>query len=215
MLRSFGLYRTGAFRKLGMPVKRALAAHRFTLVVGVIVMAAVAVLVGLWVVRPSTMAPAGTRSWPLYVQVISDSTGEPVAGLRVRASALPSADTYAIAPSAGPVPPECVVAVPSGSAVLGDGMVLLPNGSTVTYPTCKIDVYLTNSTGGVRIEALAVDYCLIVVEYPASPQGTCRGGCAWDVVEVHSRPIAYVTVTIPSGNFTVNTGDEGRTRVLG
>jgi hypothetical protein len=181
------------------------------ILIGLGVAASLTVVVVSAGLGPFATTPPGTRSPTLYLQVISDSTGKPAAGLRVRASAVPSAETYARLPGgSGPVPVECVQEVPSGSYVLGDGVVVFPNGTTVTFSTCKIDVYITNSTGGVRIDALGAEYYLLVVEYPSSPPGTCRLGCTYEVVDVHSRPITYVTVTIPSGNFTVNAADEQR-----
>jgi hypothetical protein len=132
----------------------------------------------------------------LLIRVVNGSSGQPVAGVRALAGPASSADDMALTPG-GPTLKECVHGVPSGSDVLGNGTVVLPNGTHVTYPTCPLKTYTTNSSGLVSIPESEGEY------YFFSVGGMLMPSFVYGIVRLSGVGETYVTVTWPNGNYTV------------
>lgn len=142
-------------------------------------------------VSQSEPAPAG-----LLIYVVNGSSGLPVAGVRVLAGPASSADDMALTPG-GPTLKECVHGVPSGSDVLGNGTVVLPNGTEIAYPACPLKTYTTNSSGSVSIPEVAGEY------YFFSVGGMPTPSFVYGVVRLSQVGETHVTVDWPNGNYTV------------
>jgi len=132
----------------------------------------------------------------LFVQVIRDNSMLPVADMTVVAGPAPSKDDIGLTPG-GPTLKECVHEVGSGSTVLLNGTVVYPNGTRTTFPICPLKVYSTNSSGWVSIPEAAGQFYFFTVG-GVSPTYTGYG-----IIELFQNKATYVTVSVPSGNYTV------------
>jgi hypothetical protein len=142
-----------------------------------------------------SVSQSGTAAG-LLIHVVNETSGQPATGIRVLAGPASSADDIALTP-AGPTLKECVHGVPSGSTVLGNGRVLLPNGTEIAYPPCPLETYTTNSTGWVSIPEAAGAY------YFFSVGGMAMAYNVYGVVQLSQGEATYVTVNWPNGNYTV------------
>jgi hypothetical protein len=144
------------------------------------------------------VSQSGTAAAGLLIHVVNETSGQPVPGIRVLAGPASSNDDIALTPG-GPTLKECVHGVPSGSAVLGNGTVVLPNGTEITYPACPLKTYTTNSTGWVSIpEALGGYYFFNV-------GGMAAAYNVYGILQLSQRGETRVTVSWPNGNYTVTT----------
>ena len=144
-----------------------------------------------FLVSQSGTAPAG-----LLIHVANETSGQPVSGIRVLAGPASSADDIGLTPG-GATLKECVHGVPSGSMVVGNGTVVLPNGTEITYPACPLKTYTTNSTGWVSIPEAAGGY------YFFNVGGMATAYSVFGVVHLFQGQETHVTVKWPNGNYTV------------
>lgn len=143
-------------------------------------------------VEPSSEAAVGG----LQIHVVQDISGQPVSGMTVVAGPASSKDDIALTPG-GPTLKECVHGVPSGSAISNNGSTaVLPNGTTVTFQSCPVRTYTTNGTGWVSIPGASGPYFFFEV-------GTLQGEGAFGIVQLFYGRTTYLTVHVPSGNYTV------------
>jgi hypothetical protein len=132
----------------------------------------------------------------LFVQVIRDNSMQPVADMTVVAGPAPSKDDLALTPG-GPTLKECVHEVGSGSTVLPNGTVIYPNGTRTTFPICPLKVYSTNNSGWVSIPEAAGQFYFFKVG------GVAPTYTGYGIIELFQNKATYVTVSVPSGNYTV------------
>ena len=140
----------------------------------------------------------GTGANGLVIHVVNDTSGVPVAGIRVLAGPASSKSDIAFTPG-GPTVKECVHDVPSGSSVLANGTVIFPNGTAETYPACPLVTYTTNSSGWVSIPEAAGTY------YFFNVGGMASANNVYGIVQLSQSAETRVTVNWPNGNYTVTT----------
>jgi hypothetical protein len=142
------------------------------------------------------VSQSGTAAAGLLIHVVNETSGQPVTGIRILAGPASYSDDIALTPG-GPTLKECVHGVPSGSTVLRNGTVVLPNGTEIAYPSCPLETYTTNSTGWVSIPGAAGAY------YFFNVGGMATAYNAYGVVQLSQGEATYVTVNWPNGNYTV------------
>jgi len=142
-----------------------------------------------------SVSQAGTPQAGLLIHVVNETSGHPVAGIKVLAGPASSADDIALTPG-GPTLKECVHGVPSGSAVLGNGTVVLPNGTRISYPACPLETYATNSTGWVSIQEASGMYFFNV-------GGMAGAYNVYGIVKLSQGVETDLMVDWPNGNYTV------------
>ncbi len=150
---------------------------------------------GTLVVLHFLVASSGTAAGGLQVHVVQDGSGQPVAGRTVVAGSTSSKDDIALTPG-GPALKECVHEVPSGSTVMGNGKVVLPNGTVNTISYCPPKTYTTNGTGWVSIPDATGQYYFFEI-------GTLQAMSAFGIIDLSQNGPTYLTVHVPSGNYTV------------
>jgi len=143
-----------------------------------------------------TVTQNGGGGAGLLIHVLNDTTGQPMAGVRVIAGPASSMNDTVYTPG-GPTVKECVHQVPSGSSVLANGTVVLPNGTMLTFPTCPLSSYSTNSTGWVTISGITSTYYFF---YAGNAMSSFN---SFGIVQLFHGEATYVTVKAPSGNYTV------------
>jgi hypothetical protein len=95
----------------------------------------------------------------LLIHVVNETSAQPVSGVPVYGGPVSSPDDIGPTWANTWTLDECVHGpAPSGSVVLANGTVALPNGTEITYPTCPLKSYTTNSTGWVSIPNAAGRY---------------------------------------------------------
>ena len=143
-----------------------------------------------------TVTQNGEAGASLLIHVLNDTTDQPVAGIRVLAGPASSMNDTVYTPG-GPTVKECVHQVPSGSSVLANGTVVLPNGTMLTFPTCPLSSYSTNSTGWVTISGITSTYYFF---YAGNVMSSFN---SFGIIQLFQGEGTYVTVRAPSGNYTV------------
>lgn len=141
---------------------------------------------------------AAPQAAGLQIHVINETSGQPVSGVRVVAGPVSSPNDLALTP-AGPTLNECVHQVPSGSTVIGNGSVVLPNGTTVTFPACPLTTYTSDSSGYVSIPEISGPYYYFDVT-----AGLELAYNVYGVVPLIAGEVTLVTVFWPNGNYTVS-----------
>jgi hypothetical protein len=125
--------------------------------------------------------------------VVSDSSDEPVKGISVRITAIRFPDDFVATPG-GPAARQQVHVVPSGSKIgCGDGTVVLPDGSEITFPPPPpTRVYTTDESGKVNAEGLSPGHYLVVARWDMRIQ-------RFDTVYLPpDKETVYVKMTFPS-----------------
>ncbi len=151
---------------------------------------------GLVVLHFLVTSPNEGMSGGLLLRVVQDDSKQPIAGVTVVAGPASSKDDVAITPG-GPTLKECVHGVGNGSTVYANGTVVFSNGTSVAFPACPVKTYTTNSTGWVSIPDAAGLYYFFRVG------GLAPASIAYGVVELSQNGETYVTVSMPSGNYTM------------
>jgi len=151
---------------------------------------------GQYVLLHFTVTQNGEGGASLLIHVLNDTSGQPVARIKVLAGPASSMDDIAYTPG-GPTVKECVHQVPSGSSVLANGTAVFPNGTVVNFPPCPLSTYPANSTGWVTISGITATYYFF-----------CAGNAmssfnSFGIVQLSQGEATYVTVKAPSGNYTV------------
>ena len=145
-----------------------------------------------------TVFPTSGIETSLVIHVVNVTSGQPAAGVRVLAGPATSADDIAITPG-GPTLKECVHGVPSGSSVLGNGTVVLRDGTRITYPTCRLITFVTNSTGWISIPDVSATY------YFFNVGGMVSAYNVYGIVQLLQGVETRANVNWPNGNHTVTT----------
>jgi len=143
----------------------------------------------------TSSSPTSTAAGGLQIRVLQDNSGQPVADMAVLAGPVSSRNNLVFTPD-GPSLKECVHEVANGSTVLGNGTVVLQNGTRITVPTCPPKDYTTNGTGWVSIPDATGHYYFFEV-------GTILRPEAHGIIELSNVGTTYLTVHMPSGNYTV------------
>jgi hypothetical protein len=170
--------------------------YRGRIVVSVVVAVTLAVALGSYLAfaYPAEATGAASVGATLSIQVINGSTLSPIAGISLFAGPTTSPSDVVATP-AGPTLMECVHGVPSGSSVDNNGSVLFPNGTVVTFPSCPLNEYATDSSGLVLIENVTSEYYFVRI-----------GGFMQqnEVIIGHSDTnLVHVTIPWPTGNATL------------
>jgi len=170
--------------------------YRGRVVVSVVIAITLAVALGSYLAftypaEATGGAPVGAT---LSIEVVNSSTLSPIAGIFLFAGPTTSPSDVVATP-AGPTLMECVHGVPSGSTVDNNGSVLFPNGTLVTFPSCPLKEYATDSNGLVLIENVTSEYYFVRI-----------GGFMQqnEVIIGHSGTnLVHATIPWPTGNATL------------
>jgi hypothetical protein len=139
-----------------------LTGYRAKTAASIVIAVALAVALGALVSfnYPAEATKATQAGATFSIQIVNGSTLAPVAGLTVFAGPATSPSDV-VATWGGPTLAECVHIVQNGSVVEGNGSVLFPNGTLVTFPPCSLKEYVTDSSGWVHIRNVTSDYYFV------------------------------------------------------
>jgi len=141
----------------------------------------------------------------IFIQVVNSSTMAPIAGMSVVAGPTPSPNDVSNTPG-GPTLVQCVLVVPSGASV-GNGKVVLSNGTTSTFTSsCPLVVYKTDASGRVSISNVTGPFYYVKA-------GNVN---IWNdiVVGVEADTVVNMTIPLPSGEITTPSSSGGTPQSL-